>query len=188
MEPPRPVRLEGRREGSGRRVDGWTDRRPLLSLPPSLFHGVLLEAGAQWVGSSTQSFPLGMMSLLEEYIKMHQKNILKFFLKKRKKKNPNPHEKPTSSFASSVQQCQAGAAGGELRAAGGFSAHMSILKTRGVISCPTFQTLAGTFLACSGRALLAGAPREAGAAGLSLAPEAAMGDGPRLRSRQRFGH
>lgn len=68
---------------------------------------------------------------------------------------------------------------------------MSILKTRGVISCPTFQTLAGTFLACSGRALLAGAPREAGAerAGLCLVPEAGMGwTGTRLRSRHRFGH
>lgn len=62
-------------------MDGWTDRRLLLSLPPSLFHGVLLEAEGQWVGSSTQSFPLGMMSLLEEYIKMHQN------LKKKNKKN-----------------------------------------------------------------------------------------------------
>lgn len=64
---------------------------------------------------------------------------------------------------------------------------MSILKTRGVISCPTFQTLAGTFPACSGRALLAGAPWEAGAegaAGLSLCREPGMGDGP----RHSFGH
>lgn len=98
--------------------------------------------------------------------------------KKEEGKTPNPPQNPTSPSAGSVQQCQAGAAGGELRAAGGFSAHMSILKARGVISCPTFQTLAGTFLACSRRALLAGDPWEAGAArATGLSPVSGGWDG-----------
>lgn len=62
-------------------MDGQTDRRLLLIIPPSLFRGVLLEAGGQWVGSSTVFPPRNDVTLGGIY-----KNAPKKLKKKRKEK------------------------------------------------------------------------------------------------------